>query len=195
MAGFLEALWDIAGSESTYINAALFAAFLAFAASGEWVAERSGTLEILRRVDLHSAGALNEPPPHETSPMWMAKLPPESRKRASSSWLTRSMWGANSRRTTGAPTHSDNVRPGPASLNRPRRRSMRSLPLRGLLVVAVLAVMRPVVRVVVRIVTAVSRRSRRGAARRRLARVRLLDGERLEPSTSLPFPFPPVEAI
>ena len=31
MAGFLEALWDIAGSESTYINAALFAAFLAFA--------------------------------------------------------------------------------------------------------------------------------------------------------------------
>ena len=46
MAGFLEALWDIAGSESTYINAALFAAFLAFAASGEWVAERSGTLNI-----------------------------------------------------------------------------------------------------------------------------------------------------
>lgn len=37
---------DIFTSESTYINGALFAAFLAFAASGELVAERAGTINI-----------------------------------------------------------------------------------------------------------------------------------------------------
>ncbi len=37
---------DIFGSEATYINVALFAGFLAFAATGEWVAERAGTLNI-----------------------------------------------------------------------------------------------------------------------------------------------------
>ncbi|MFW2335005.1 ABC transporter permease [Ilumatobacter sp.] len=46
MSGFLEAFIDIFTSESTYINGALFAAFLAFAASGELVAERAGTLNI-----------------------------------------------------------------------------------------------------------------------------------------------------
>ena len=46
MSGFLEALIDIFTSDSTYINGALFAAFLAFAASGELVAERAGTLNI-----------------------------------------------------------------------------------------------------------------------------------------------------
>ena len=46
MSAFFEAVFDIASSESTYINGALFAAFLAFAASGEWVAERAGTLNI-----------------------------------------------------------------------------------------------------------------------------------------------------
>jgi ABC-type uncharacterized transport system permease subunit len=46
MSGFLEAIFDIFTSESTYLNGALFAAFLAFAASGELVAERAGTLNI-----------------------------------------------------------------------------------------------------------------------------------------------------
>lgn len=46
MSGTLEAIIDIMSSESTYINGALFAAFLAFVAAGEWVAERSGTLNI-----------------------------------------------------------------------------------------------------------------------------------------------------
>ena len=46
MSGFLEAFVDIFTSDSTYINGALFAAFLAFAASGELVAERAGTLNI-----------------------------------------------------------------------------------------------------------------------------------------------------
>jgi ABC-type uncharacterized transport system permease subunit len=46
MSTFLEAIYDIFSSESTYINGALFAAFLAFAASGELVAERAGTLNI-----------------------------------------------------------------------------------------------------------------------------------------------------
>ena len=46
MDALLDALVDIASSESTYLNAAVFAAFLAFAASGEWVAERAGTLNI-----------------------------------------------------------------------------------------------------------------------------------------------------
>lgn len=46
MSGFFEAFFDIFTSDSTYINGALFAAFLAFAASGELVAERGGTLNI-----------------------------------------------------------------------------------------------------------------------------------------------------
>jgi ABC-type uncharacterized transport system permease subunit len=44
--GFFEALVDIFTSESTYINGALFAALLLFAATGEWVAERAGTINI-----------------------------------------------------------------------------------------------------------------------------------------------------
>lgn len=46
MSGFFEAVAEIMTSESTYLNGALFAAFLIFAASGEWVAERAGTLNI-----------------------------------------------------------------------------------------------------------------------------------------------------
>ena len=43
---FFSAVADVLSSESTYINGALFAALLAYAATGEWVAERSGTLNI-----------------------------------------------------------------------------------------------------------------------------------------------------
>ncbi|WP_419925271.1 ABC transporter permease [Candidatus Poriferisocius sp.] len=43
---FFTAVGDVLSSESTYINGALFAALLGFAATGEWVAERSGTLNI-----------------------------------------------------------------------------------------------------------------------------------------------------
>ena len=43
---FLEAVWDIFTSDSTYLNGALFAGLLLFAASGEWVAERAGTINI-----------------------------------------------------------------------------------------------------------------------------------------------------
>jgi ABC-type uncharacterized transport system permease subunit len=46
MSEFLDAMGQIFTSESTYTIGALFAAFLAFAASGEWVAERAGTLNI-----------------------------------------------------------------------------------------------------------------------------------------------------
>ena len=40
------ALGDVATSEAAWINAFTFATFLAFGASGEWVAEKSGTLNI-----------------------------------------------------------------------------------------------------------------------------------------------------
>ncbi|MEM9746933.1 MAG: ABC transporter permease [Actinomycetota bacterium] len=43
---FFAAIGDILTSESAYINAFTFAVFLAFGASGEWVAEKSGTLNI-----------------------------------------------------------------------------------------------------------------------------------------------------
>ena len=43
---FLSALADVFTSEAAYINALTFAVFLAFGASGEWVAEKSGTLNI-----------------------------------------------------------------------------------------------------------------------------------------------------
>ena len=46
MGGFVEALGDILTSESSYVSAVSFAAFLAFGAVGEWVAERAGTLNI-----------------------------------------------------------------------------------------------------------------------------------------------------
>ncbi|MXZ76916.1 MAG: ABC transporter permease [Acidimicrobiia bacterium] len=46
MIDFFTAVGDVLSSESTYINGALFAALLAYAATGEWVAERSGTLNI-----------------------------------------------------------------------------------------------------------------------------------------------------
>lgn len=44
--GFLGAVWDIFTSDSTYVNGALAAGLLLFAASGEWVAERAGTINI-----------------------------------------------------------------------------------------------------------------------------------------------------
>ena len=46
MSSFFQAVYDIFTSNSTYINAALFGGLLAFAATGEWVAERAGTLNI-----------------------------------------------------------------------------------------------------------------------------------------------------
>jgi simple sugar transport system permease protein len=44
--GLFEAFWDIFTSDSTYLNGALFAGLLLFAASGEWIAERAGTINI-----------------------------------------------------------------------------------------------------------------------------------------------------
>ncbi|NNE11706.1 MAG: ABC transporter permease [Ilumatobacter sp.] len=44
--GFFEAFWDIFTADSTYRNGALFAGLLLFAASGEWIAERAGTINI-----------------------------------------------------------------------------------------------------------------------------------------------------
>lgn len=46
MIDFLSAVFDIATNETAYISAVAFAALLGFAAVGEWVAERSGTLNI-----------------------------------------------------------------------------------------------------------------------------------------------------
>ncbi len=43
---FFSAIFDVFTSEAAYINALTFAVFLAFGATGEWVAERSGTLNI-----------------------------------------------------------------------------------------------------------------------------------------------------
>ena len=44
MGDLLSAIGDVLSSEIAYKNALTFAVVLAFAASGEWVAERSGTL-------------------------------------------------------------------------------------------------------------------------------------------------------
>ncbi|MDW3213991.1 MAG: ABC transporter permease [Ilumatobacteraceae bacterium] len=46
MIDVLTAIGDVLTSEAAYINAFTFAVFLAFGATGEWVAERSGTLNI-----------------------------------------------------------------------------------------------------------------------------------------------------
>ncbi|HWL45838.1 MAG TPA: ABC transporter permease [Ilumatobacter sp.] len=46
MIDVLSAIGDVLTSEAAYLNALTFAVFLAFGATGEWVAERSGTLSI-----------------------------------------------------------------------------------------------------------------------------------------------------
>jgi simple sugar transport system permease protein len=46
MGPFLSGIIEVFTSEAAYINAFTFAVFLAFGATGEWVAERSGTLNI-----------------------------------------------------------------------------------------------------------------------------------------------------
>ncbi|HUF98030.1 MAG TPA: ABC transporter permease [Ilumatobacter sp.] len=46
MGSFFSAFFDVLTSEAAYINALTFAVFLGFGATGEWVAERSGTLNI-----------------------------------------------------------------------------------------------------------------------------------------------------
>ena len=46
MGGFLSAVWTIFTSETMYFSAFRLAALLAFAAAGEWIAERAGTLNI-----------------------------------------------------------------------------------------------------------------------------------------------------
>ena len=46
IASVFTAFGDVLTSEAAYINAFTFAVFLAFGASGEWVAEKSGTLNI-----------------------------------------------------------------------------------------------------------------------------------------------------
>jgi len=46
MGGLLSAVWDVGTTETAYTAAARFAVVLAFAATGEWVAERAGTLNI-----------------------------------------------------------------------------------------------------------------------------------------------------
>ena len=46
MIDVITAIGDVLTSEAAYINAFTFAVFLAFGATGEWVAERSGTLNI-----------------------------------------------------------------------------------------------------------------------------------------------------
>jgi simple sugar transport system permease protein len=46
MGDFLSALGDVLSAETAYSSAVRFAAVLAFAAIGEWIAERAGTLNI-----------------------------------------------------------------------------------------------------------------------------------------------------
>jgi ABC-type uncharacterized transport system permease subunit len=46
MGDIFSAIGDVLTSETAYLNAFTFGVFLAFGASGEWVAERSGTLNI-----------------------------------------------------------------------------------------------------------------------------------------------------
>ena len=42
----MEAIWDVLPSDSTYSSTMRFATLLAFAAIGEWIAERAGTINI-----------------------------------------------------------------------------------------------------------------------------------------------------
>ncbi len=46
MSDLVDALWEIFTTDSTYIGTALAAGLLLFAASGEWIAERAGTINI-----------------------------------------------------------------------------------------------------------------------------------------------------
>ncbi len=46
MNDLLHAIWDVVSSDSLYESTMRFSALLAFAAIGEWVAERTGTINI-----------------------------------------------------------------------------------------------------------------------------------------------------
>lgn len=74
MSDFSSGLFDVLGSESMYTAAARFAGVLAFAAVGEWIAERAGTLNIsLEGMMLGGAfaAALGY---HHTESIWVGLL-------------------------------------------------------------------------------------------------------------------------
>lgn len=56
MGDFFSAIADVLSSDATFVTAVGFAALLAFAATGEWVAEKSGTLNISVEAMLLAGG-------------------------------------------------------------------------------------------------------------------------------------------
>ncbi len=68
------AVWDVLTNEVTYSSAVRFAALLLFAASGEWVAERAGTLNISVEGMLLSGAFASAVSIDLVDSMWLALL-------------------------------------------------------------------------------------------------------------------------
>jgi general nucleoside transport system permease protein len=70
----MDAIWDVLSSDVTYSSAMRFAALLLFAASGEWVAERAGTLNISIEGMLLSGAFASAVSIDLVDSMWLALL-------------------------------------------------------------------------------------------------------------------------
>lgn len=68
----MNAIWDVLSSDVTYSSAVRFAALLLFAASGEWVAERAGTLNISVEGMLLSGAFASAVTVDHFGSMWLA---------------------------------------------------------------------------------------------------------------------------
>lgn len=73
MGDFLGALGDVLSSDTAYTSAVRFAAVLAFAAVGEWIAERAGTLNISVE-GMMLAGAFAAATGYDANGVWLGLL-------------------------------------------------------------------------------------------------------------------------
>lgn len=74
MIAFGQAVWDVISSESTYASTMRFSTLLAFAAIGEWIAERAGTINISVEGMILNGAFMAALGSHLTGNIWMAVL-------------------------------------------------------------------------------------------------------------------------
>ncbi len=74
MIAFGQAIWDLFSSESTYASTMRFSTLLAFAAIGEWIAERAGTINISVEGMILNGAFMAALGSHLTGNIWLAIL-------------------------------------------------------------------------------------------------------------------------
>ena len=76
MLAFGGSLWDVITADATYASTMRFATLLAFAAIGEWIAERAGTMNISLEAMILTAAFTSALGSDITGNVWMALLVP-----------------------------------------------------------------------------------------------------------------------